>query len=175
MRISGANLVLASLVAGTFFPPSAQQFPSSDVPCTVTTPNGIVAGQSERQESSYGNTALSVDGLWPRGEIVFAPHGSGFVTHDGALGMKFLWIRAVPGNLKISGRRLDADAPPLRSDLRCCYGESGFRPSYLIFPTPGCWEVTGQVGEREDSKLTFVTRVVKIGDGPAWRLDPQRE
>jgi hypothetical protein len=33
----------------------------------------------------------------------------------------------------------------------------------------GCWEVTAQVGDREDAKITFVTRVEKIGDGPAWR------
>lgn len=34
------------------------------------------------------------------------------------------------------------------------------------------WEVTAQVGEREDSKMTFVTRVVKIGEGPP-RWDPR--
>jgi len=49
------------------------------------------------------------------------------------------------------------------------YGDIGFQASYLIFPTPGCWEVNAQAGEREDSRLTFVTKVVKIGDGPARR------
>jgi len=39
----------------------------------------------------------------------------------------------------------------------------------LIFPTPGCWEVTAQIGDRADSRITFVTRVEKIGDGPQWR------
>ena len=34
-----------------------------------------------------------------------------------------------------------------------------FKPTALIFPTEGCWEVTGKVGE---TSLTFVTRVVKI-------------
>jgi hypothetical protein len=43
----------------------------------------------------------------------------------------------------------------------------GFQPSYLIFPTPGCWEVTALVGAHEDSKLTFVTNIVKIGEGPS--------
>jgi hypothetical protein len=47
--------------------------------------------------------------------------------------------------------------------------DSGFLASYLIFSTPGCWEVTAQIGDREDSKITFVTLVEKIGDGPAWR------
>jgi hypothetical protein len=38
----------------------------------------------------------------------------------------------------------------------------------VIFPTPGCWEVTGRIG---DASVAFVTRVVKIGDGPAGRRD----
>ena len=40
----------------------------------------------------------------------------------------------------------------------------------VIFSTPGCWEVRGQVG---DASLTFVTNVVKISEGPTWRLDPE--
>jgi hypothetical protein len=35
----------------------------------------------------------------------------------------------------------------------------GFQATALIFPTQGCWEVAGQVGE---STLIFVTRVVKL-------------
>jgi hypothetical protein len=42
----------------------------------------------------------------------------------------------------------------------------GFQASYVIFPTPGCWEVTGRVG---DASITFVLSVIKIGDGPSWR------
>jgi hypothetical protein len=30
-------------------------------------------------------------------------------------------------------------------------------------------EETLVLGDREDSRITFVTRVEKIGDGPAWR------
>jgi hypothetical protein len=33
--------------------------------------------------------------------------------------------------------------------------------------------VTAQVGERDDSRITFVTKVVKLGDGPASRRCPQ--
>lgn len=35
----------------------------------------------------------------------------------------------------------------------------GFQVTGLIFPTPGCWEVTGIVGE---SKLSFVTLVIDV-------------
>ena len=45
---------------------------------------------------------------------------------------------------------------------RAATGDRGFQATYIIFPTPGCWEVTGRVG---DAKVTFITRVVKIGDG----------
>jgi len=33
-----------------------------------------------------------------------------------------------------------------------------FEPSYLIFPSPGCWEVTARVGE---ARLTFISEVVR--------------
>jgi hypothetical protein len=134
-----------------------------------------VAGETARSEDSFGNAGLST-GLWPNGTITFRPGGSGFITSDGALGMKFLWSRGARGKLTISGRRLDADAPALRSHVPCCYGEdgeTGIQASYVIFPTPGCWEVTGQVGDHQDARLTFVTKVVKVAEGPSWRLDPR--
>jgi hypothetical protein len=106
--------------------------------------------------------------LWPDGTVVFKPGGAGFITRDGSLGMKFGWRRGISGELKIEGRRVDALAPPLRSEVSSGYGDRGFQATYIIFPTPGCWEVTGRVG---DAKVTFITRVVKIGDGPAWLRD----
>jgi hypothetical protein len=73
--------------------------------------------------------------------------------------MKFVWWRGVKGQLSIEGRRLDADAPPLRASIPDGYGDSGVQASALIFPTEGCWEVTGRVG---DAALTFITRVTKV-------------
>lgn len=157
-------------------------FTSSGVPsgrslqpdsCHVTTPNGIVAGSSERNENSYGSTLLSVGpfGLWPNGTVVFKPGGAGFQTKDGGLGMKFGWTRSIPGKLNVTGHRIDADAPPLRFETNQTNNaySTGFLASYLIFSTTGCWEVSAQVGDRLDSKITFVTRVEKVGDGPEWR------
>jgi hypothetical protein len=135
--------------------------------CAVTSPNDVgILGQTER--GSYGNGRLSVGpfGLWPDGTVVFRPGGPGFVTADGSLGMKFGWRRGVRGRLTIEGRRLDAPAPPLRAEVSHGYDDFGFQATYLIFPAPGCWEVTGSVA---DTRLTFVTRVVKIGDGPSTR------
>jgi hypothetical protein len=38
------------------------------------------------------------------------------------------------------------------------YGATGFQASAVSYPTEGCWEVTGRVG---DASLTFVTLVLK--------------
>lgn len=166
--VAAANLAVAVmphsfLAAQTLRPDS----------CHATTPNGIVAGSSERNERSYGNALLSVGpfGLWPNGTVVFKPGGAGFRTKEGALGMKFGWTRSIQGQLNVTGRRIDADAPSLRFETNQTNDahSNGFLASYLIFSTPGCWEVTAQIGDRVDSKMTFVTRVEKIGDGPAWR------
>lgn len=146
---------------------------ASDQPiavCEVTRPNGIVAGSEQSEPNSYGNRQLSLGpfGLWPDGAVVFKPGGAGFITPDGSLGMKFGWTRGVRGQLRIEGRRLDSSAAPLRSVVPKGYGEIGFQATGLVFSTPGCWEVTGRVG---DASLTFVTKVVKIGDGPAGRSE----
>lgn len=138
--------------------------------CPVTAPNGIAAGPEAPGPSGYGNEQLSVGpfGLWPRGTVVFRPGGPGFVTRDGSLGMKFGWQRAGGGLLDITGRRLDASAPALRALISEDSGNPGFVAAHLIFSTPGCWEVTGRAGE---ASLTFVTKVVKVGEGPGWRRD----
>lgn len=126
--------------------------------CPVTEPNG--EGPPEEPPSKYhhGNGQIWT-GLYDDGTVVFDPNGPGSVEPDGSLSMKFWWWRGVEGRLEITGRRLDADAPPLRASIPDGYGDIGFQASGLIFPTPGCWEVTGRVG---DASLTFVTRVVSL-------------
>ena len=91
--------------------------------------------------------------------MIFARDGPGFVLPDGSFEMKWPWQRGVSGKLTIEGRRLDAPAPPLRADIPEGYGDSGFQSTALIFPTQGCWEVTGIVG---NAQLTFVTLVVQV-------------
>jgi hypothetical protein len=130
-----------------------QQSSGNSVSCrTTTTPPGV----------KYGSEFLQT-ALWPEGRVVFAPGGPGSVLNNGALEMKFPWWRLVSGDLTIEGHRLDGIAPPLQADIPKGYGASGFQATGLIFPTVGCWQVTGRVGE---GKLTFVTEVVKIGGGP---------
>jgi hypothetical protein len=128
--------------------------------CPVTPPRavgppGVSPDSFFGWGSSYGTGKLWVGGLWPHGVIVA---GKDFIERDGSVGMKFGWWRKVSGLLSITGRRLDALAPPAQGDVPSGYGMIGFQASGVFFPTEGCWEVTGKVG---GTTLTFVTFVIK--------------
>ena len=123
--------------------------------CPVTQPNGSPPPGQEPNRLDFGNGKLWTV-LWPGGTVVFRPGGPGSVLPDGSMSMKFGWWRGVRGKLTIQGRRLDAAAPPLRARVPEGYGDTGFQSTALIFPTQGCWEVTGKASKAE---LTFVTEV----------------
>jgi hypothetical protein len=130
--------------------------------CPVTRPTDFVPPPGVSYDalfgaaSSHGNGRLWVGALWPNGVIAVE---SGFVEPDGSIGMKFGWYRVARGFLTITGRRLDAPAPPVRAHVPDGYGDVGFQSSGVSFPTEGCWEVTGTVGS---TALTFVTFVIKV-------------
>jgi hypothetical protein len=142
--------------------------PSPDVPCAATINNG--RGLTKPNTGNHSNEARTIStSLWPDGTVAFKPGGPGCVDPDGTLGMKWPWWRGVRGRLTIEGRRLDGPAAPLRASIPQGYRTGGFQPTGLLFPTAGCWEVTGRAG---GETLTFVTRVIKIDDGPATTCRP---
>jgi hypothetical protein len=107
------------------------------------------------KDFNHGNGVLWV-WLEPGG-ILFPQEG---VEKDGTLRVNFSWWRAVPGKFSITGRRLDAPAPPLRSSPNDdSAGPFGFTPGYLYFPTEGYWEITGRIDGHPS--LTFVAHVIK--------------
>jgi hypothetical protein len=123
--------------------------------CGVTQPNG-----SQPPDGNIGGPNVHGDGpLW-----VAMPPSNVLVTEPGAGGTiqtKYPWWRAVTGTLRLEGRRLDGLALPLTAtEVPDGYGIIGFQASAVTFPTEGCWEVTGHVGE---ASLTFVTLVLKAG------------
>lgn len=129
--------------------------PQYSTPCAVTVPNGSIPPGEQAgpmSKSFHGNGALWT-ALPPEGRVSVAPDN---VRLDGSIGWKFMWWRDVVGFLRISGRRLDAPALPLMGDVPGGYGDTGFQASGVIFPTEGCWEVTGRAGE---ASLTFVVSV----------------
>lgn len=156
------------LIAAAMPAPTSAPLPPPPCPVTLPTSGAPPNVPAPPEPMHYGNGALWTV-LRPQGLVVFAPGGPGFVLPDGALGIKWAWIPSVPGDLTVEGRRLDGAAPPLRvahtGEAVTDRGQRFF-PTYLIFPTAGCWEVTERVGE---ASLTFVTLVENVDDGPDWR------
>jgi hypothetical protein len=124
--------------------------------CPVTRPNGDVP---PGETVSPGSRYLGNDGLWtdlypnplrPRPEDIHK---------DGSIEIKVPWWRGVSGRLTIEGQRLDATAPPLSAWIPDGYGRRGFQSTAITFPTAGCWQVTGSVG---DARLTFVSLILEV-------------
>jgi hypothetical protein len=146
--------------------PAASPGSAPEHACPITSPNG--RGQvSADAVFAHGNDALATTG----GErLTFKPGGPGCVDETGRLWMKWPWWRKRSGRLIIEGRRLDGTAAPLAAFVppNSSYGASGFIPSALIFPSPGCWEVTGRL---DDASVSLVVLVEKVGAGPASRCE----
>lgn len=160
-RLGGLVLIMVALSpnfgAGSGDAHTAALQPADEAACVVTTPNRNGRG------GNYGSEALRTT---MTAHVGFIPGGPGCVEPDGYLGMKWPWWRSVNGPLAIEGRRLDGSARPLRANIPNGYGDTGFQSSGLLFDGPGCWEVTGRVG---DASITFVTLVTMTGGGPATR------
>jgi hypothetical protein len=88
------------------------------------------------------------------------PRDPGFVADPN--GEKVPWWRSKGsafGKLRVSGHRLDADAPPLRARIPSGYATRvGFQSSALMFPTPGCWRIVAHVGLTQ--RFAFTIRVL---------------
>jgi hypothetical protein len=136
--------------------------------CPVTipppgwTPTGPDFGPGQ---FNFGNGQIRAALYWPRGTLTAGTLPSGgamaVIQRDGSIRLKLGWWRGIPGRLVITGRRLDrprdrarADVPPNQS-----YGDAGFIPSSIIFPSVGCWRVVGRQG---GAHLTFVVKVTKV-------------
>ncbi|SRR5579862_1001751 len=105
-------------------------------------------------------TLLPADGTWA-GLPHYTPNDPTFrqklfFWHEG-----YNWRAEPQPSLTVTGRRLDAPAPPLMSDR----ANNGYREDWKSFmvtginlPTLGCWEITGHYEMRD---LTFVVWVTK--------------
>jgi hypothetical protein len=150
-RLQAENKALADLsAAGLRREIALQSHVAAVDPCPITIPNGSRPPGPTFGAEFHGNGSIWV-GTW-HSDVVVWPAGS-----DGSITTKFGWWRGVVGKLQIEGRRLDAPAPPLVGHVPDGYGDSGFQSSGITFPTAGCWQVTGRVG---DASLTFVALVL---------------
>ena len=159
--LSGSLLVIQTITPLGAHAAAAADTRTNSFVCPVTVVNGGKGGP-------YGNDSLSVV-LWAESKFTFAPNGPGFIDRDGALGIKIGWELRKKGTLVVTGRRLDGEALPARAYIPRSYDDYvGGMSLLLVFPAPGCWEITGSVA---DSQLTFVTLIERIEEGPASRLN----
>lgn len=150
-----------AFVAGCERHASTQRDPASP---EVTVPNGNTPANAPRAPMNDGlrkgawNHGNDVLWVWLNPEQFVVSDDQ--MLDDGAIRVKFGWWRGIQGSFSITGRRLDAPAPPLRSEIPSVdsYGDLGFLPSSLIFPADGYWEITGHMN---DQTLTFVVHVTR--------------
>jgi len=124
--------------------------------CPVTHANGSSVPGEQTSPNVFGNQNLLVV-VELNGEMALRRHKDGWLWAP-----KVGWLRMIHGRLLVTGSRLDRPAPPMRSVVSEEYGDIGFQPTSLGFPSEGCWKITGRVGREE---LTFVTRVVEKREG----------
>jgi TonB family protein len=88
---------------------------------------------------------------------------SGGSPVPGTLRTKVLWVRPAGTKLTIDARRLDGHAGPIEASVPSGYPWT-YQASGLIFPTPGCWQVTGTAG---GETLQFVLNIANPGAAAA--------
>src|SRR5918995_1367153 len=127
-----AALVVAAGCSGSDDPSSQRASAARSLAnrtCPITLPNGSIPANARDwagnvPENSHGNGKLWTL-FWPYNVVIATPE---FVEDDGAVRMKWPWWRGVRGKLRIEGRRLDGDAPPIRAEIPPDYGLGGFQP-----------------------------------------------
>jgi hypothetical protein len=156
-------LILAALTAALVSATSVQ--PAAADSCRGTRPNHVVPPDPGfgRVAFNYGSARLRAHLNWTDGTLRAGtlPGGGLIATigRGGTIEAKQGWWRGQTGPLVITGRRLDRAAPRLRAEIPTGYGDTGFTPVELIFPTAGCWRVEGRQGT---ARLSYVVRVVKL-------------
>ena len=148
---------------------SPEQRPVAPASCPVTlapavpfTPPGLHEMGKDDDDFWFGTeklwTALPKSGtVWG-----WAPHAPGHEHEVQPLTAKIFWFsvdydRHREGNagLKVTGRRLDGDAPPLLTlpTTNALGDPYDAMLTGVYVPTPGCWEITG---DYKGQKLSFV-------------------
>jgi hypothetical protein len=163
MRLRSAALC-GSIVAVVAATPVPAKSPASS--CPVTDVRGRRPPDRSTPAFNYGNAVIRV-ALQPKsGRLVAGRLAGGgeraTINDDGSIDAKFGWWRAGGGRIRISGKRVDAEAPPLRAQVPAGYAR-GFQATGLTFPTTGCWRITGRYA---GASLTFTLLVSKSRLGP---------
>jgi hypothetical protein len=171
-------LLLVSLVA---FTPTCQQssprqtlVPPASCPVTVPPATPFAPPSPYPSEAGEYNFWLGTEKLWtilPKSGVWWGwkPHEAGQENRVQPLTEKTGWgsvdfdLNKEPyPDLKVTGRRLDGDAPPLLTDTptNALTGPTTDHAEMAIgyyVPTPGCWEITGEYRGQKLSYVVWVT------------------
>jgi hypothetical protein len=144
--------------------------------CPVTVPAANAFTPPSQYELGEKSFWWGTEKLWTAilksGEVWYwAPHEPGREQEVQPLTAKtfwasvdFNWKTEYPPGLKVTGRRLDGDAPPLLT-MTATNAFPGPAAAMLVgvyVPTPGCWEITG---EYKGQKLSYVVWVEPVKRG----------
>ena len=154
---------------------SPEQRPVAPASCPLTVPPTTPFTPSGEHEMRANDNDfwLGTEKLWialPKsGEVWgWVPHAPG---HEHDLTAKLFWgsvdfdyHRREDYDLKVTGRRLDGDAPPLVVDkvTNALFVPHAAMLTGVYVPTPGCWEITG---DYKGQKLSFVVWVYAVKPG----------
>ena len=129
-------------------------------PVTIASDRAFIPPWPYPKEPYPGGSWFGSDGLW----IDPPPNGEwrGLREKMGWWRAGYDWRTEPMPKLKVTGRRVDSQAPPLGVDGPNAVGVKGPPGNYMMvgltFPTFGCWEITGH---DENVELTFVVWVAK--------------
>jgi hypothetical protein len=156
--------VFVSLVAITA---TAQQRSVAPPTCPVTVPSAEQFAPPGPYEKDEGSFWLGTEKLWTvlqkSGQVWdWVPHAAGKEHEVQPLTAKifwgsvdFKWDKEWRPALRVTGRRLDGNAPPLLTlpTTNAFPGPAAAMLTGVYIPTPGCWEITG---DYKGQKLSFV-------------------
>jgi hypothetical protein len=147
------------------------QTPSIPATCPVTQPPkpAFVPPPPYPEPTPAGLFWFGTDKLWTLLGCQTWSHLPHYTPDDPRFRQKLFWWRSGfnPRNepqpaLSVTGKRLDAPAPPLDSDQHANAGWQDRRRPFIVtgifLPTLGCWEITGRYGEETVSFVVWVTQ-----------------
>lgn len=147
--------------------------PPTSCRVTVESANPFTPPAPYKLDENTNSFWFGTEKLWTvlrkSGEVwIWAPRKRGHERDVQPLTVKSFWgsvdfdyRKEYPPKLKVTGRRLDGDAPGLLT-MRPTNAFPGPAAAMLVgiyVPTPGCWEITGQY---KGQKLSFVVWVQPI-------------
>lgn len=173
-------LRLALLILLVALPALGQENPSQEpapppwpasCPVTIQPTNAFTPPPpydlGENPKSSWYGTEKLWTTVRKTGDVWYwGPHAPGHEQEVQPLTVKSFWGSVdfdyrteYPPALKVTGKRLDGDAPPLLTmqPTNAFPGPAAAMLVGIYVPTPGCWEITGEYKGQKVSFVVWVT------------------